>query len=166
MNVKITHLAKIRRNRLSHTRTSQNGSALAIAVFIIVVMAVLAAGITKSISSSSDQVVYEVLGTRALFAAESANEKGLAQIFPLTGSANVSVCVASQTTDFSQIGLVNCVATTTCTLNEPTNSNTKYYQIVSTGVCKARLLNDASDYSCGNEKICVSRTIEVEAKVL
>ena len=157
----------MKHNRLGRRKSSQNGSALAIAVFIIVVMAVLAAGITKSISSSSDQVVYEVLGTRALFAAESANERMLALIFPIAiDGSDEAACVSSQSTKFTQPGLVNCVATTDCTLNEPTGSNTKYYQVVSTGVCKARLLGDTSDFSCGNEKICASRTIEVEAKAL
>jgi MSHA biogenesis protein MshP len=154
----------MRVKKINKNRLSQTGSALAIAVFIIVVMALLAAGISKSISSSSEQTVYEVYGTRALFAAESANERMLALIFPISiDGSDDAACVSSQTTEFAQSGLVNCVATTDCTLNEPLDSNTQYYRIVSTGVCKTY---EPTDFSCGNEKICASRTIEVEAKAL
>lgn len=154
----------MRLKKINKNRSSQTGSALAIAVFIIVVMALLAAGISKSISSSSEQTVFEVYGTRALFAAESANERMLALIFPISiDGSDAAACVSSQSTKFTQPGLVNCVATTTCTLNEPVGSDTQYYQIVSTGVCKTY---ESTDVSCGNEKICASRTIEVEAKAL
>lgn len=150
-------------SKIKNNKKKQGGSALAIAVFIIVVMSLLATGISKSISSSEEQTVYEVFGTRALLAAESANEMALSQIFPLTGSG---VCTASQNTYFNQNGLLNCVATTTCSSRDPDLVGTTYYQVISTGICKANLNNDTGDFSCGNEKICVSRSIEVEAKEL
>lgn len=141
---------------------NQTGSALSIAVFVIVVMALLAASISRTISSGSEQAVFEVFGTRALFAAESANEKVLAQIFPLDGAPGV--CSANQTIRFSVNGLNNCVASTSCTVEDPESVGVNYYQVVSTGVCKTNLDNNTSDFSCGSEKICASRTIEVEAK--
>ncbi|MDU0113716.1 MSHA biogenesis protein MshP [Psychrosphaera aquimarina] len=149
-------------NRIKQTKPKQKGSALAIAVFIIVIMAALAAGISKSISSNTDQLVFEVLGTRALFAAESANEIALAQLFPVSGG--VGICTAEQSLYLNVDGLRNCAVKTYCSNKSPGAS--QYYQVVSTAVCKANMNNNSSDFICTNEKVCVSRTIEVEAKAL
>jgi len=143
----------------------QRGSALIVAVFIIVVIAALAAGLTKILSASSDQVISEVLGTRAMLAAEAGNERVLAQLFPIDTSA--SVCLASQQQYFTAVtGLMNCNVRTLCT--ERTTGGLDYYSVVSTGVCKAALVGggDASDLTCGSSEVCVSRSIEVEAKAL
>ena len=148
-------------NRINRTKAKQKGSALAIAVFIIVIMAALAAGISKSISSSSDQLVFEVLGTRALFAAESANEMALAKLFPISGSGT---CTAEQTLYFNVDGARNCATKTYCSNN--VGGTSQYFQVFSTAVCKAQMVNNSSDFICSNEKVCVSRTIEVEAKAL
>lgn len=62
----------------------QQGSALIVAIFIIVVMTLLVAALSKLLTRSSESISYEVLGTRAFFAAQSGMEQGLAQLFPLT----------------------------------------------------------------------------------
>lgn len=152
----------------SSIRTKQSGSALVIAIFIIVVMSALAAGIQSNISASADQSVHEVLGTRALFAAESGNEMALAQIFPVSGAA--PNCQPPQQIYFQKAGLEQCVVTTSCQDQE--TSNTDYYSVVSTGICKGSLTGNAAspavaDFSCSSsDNICVSRSIEVEAKAL
>ena len=152
-------------NQISVKR--QRGSALVMAVFIIVVMSILAIGISKTISSSTDQTANEVLGTRALMAAESGNELVLAQLFPVTGGGGS--CTASQQMYFSVAGLLSCNVQATCSNN--TSGGTDYYQIVSTGVCKQALVGNnsskqAQDLTCSADQICVSRTLEVEAKEL
>jgi len=146
-------------------KSKQRGSSLAIAVFIIIVMSLLTTAITDTISSSQDLVVQEVLGTRALMAAESANDLSLGQIFPLDSVAQ-SCTLVTTSRDFSTIdGLQNCVAATTCT-EQAINSQT-YYLISSTGVCKGSLADDSSDYSCDiADEVCVSRTVELEAREL
>jgi MSHA biogenesis protein MshP len=141
----------------------QTGSSLVIAIFVIVVMSALAAAIQSNISASVDQSVHEVLGTRALFAAETGNELALAQVFPVSGVA--ANCIASQQTYFSVAGLEQCVIATACSTQA--YAGTDYYSISSTGTCKSKLAGDATDFSCSiSDKVCVTRSIEVEAKAL
>ena len=155
--------------RKTPNKKQQRGSSLAIAVFVVIVMSLLTTAITNSISSSSDQVVQEVLGTRALLAAESANEITLAQIFPLN-QANANTCAVANTFPVTRYmnginGLQNCLVVTSCSDN--TIGTETYYLIESTGVCKGSLANDATDQTCNNtDNVCVSRSVEVEAREL
>lgn len=150
--------------------TKQSGSAMIIAVFIIVVMAVLATSLNKNIASSTSQVTNEVLGTRALLAAEAANERALVALFPLDGSAPACP-VGDQQFYFTGIGFNQCVALTSCT-TRTTADGSQYFRIGSTGVCKSSFVGsnntpNLSDVNClSSDKVCVSRTVEVEAKAL
>ncbi|NVK26238.1 MAG: hypothetical protein HWE10_15020 [Gammaproteobacteria bacterium] len=149
----------------------QRGSSLAIAVFMVIVMSLLITAITNTISSSSDQVVQEVLGTRALLAAESANEMTLAQIFPLDDEVN-KCSDAEVDTGLRYLdgfaGFPNCVVFTIC--NNHPDDEPKYYLIESTGICKDNLAGSSvspatSDQSCNDtDNLCVSRTVEIEAR--
>ena len=65
---------------------------LIISVFVLVVMAVLAIAMNRMLSSSSDTLVHEVFGLRALQAARSGLETKLTQIFPLGGATDSSSC--------------------------------------------------------------------------
>lgn len=147
----------------------QQGSALVMTVFIIVVMALLATAITRNISASSDQNIYEVLGTRALFAAETGNELALATLFPVDGSASVCQAVSFRYFDLAtQVGLQNCVVSTSCQTQVIENSD--YTVIVSTGVCKNQLQGNngsfiADDLRCLNtDAVCASRSVTLEVK--
>lgn len=151
----------------------QQGGALAIAVFVIIVMSLLSVAISRSISASSNQTMYEVLGTRALLAAEAGNEMTLRQIFPLATSGNpqpaIENCPADSTFRFDSLninGLNDCVVTTTCR-SEPSpvdQAQNAYYFVESTGVCKAVMQSNNTDFSCQNtDETCVSRRVEVEA---
>lgn len=151
-------------NVCSNKKELQRGSSLIVAVFLIVVFAILSLGITQTISSSTDQNINEILGTRALLAAESGNEIALQQLFPISGLA--PNCVATQQTYFYTDGLLHCNVLTSC--KEQTVSDVSYYQVVSTGICKAFLQGSNAnkqsiDSRCLANELCVSRTIEVEA---
>ncbi|WP_215399423.1 PilX N-terminal domain-containing pilus assembly protein [Rheinheimera oceanensis] len=123
----------------------QRGSALVIAVFVIVVMLALAVGLSRLLVSSSETVVYEVQGTRAFFAAQSGLELALTQLFPLGAPAATS-CPAgiSNPVNFSDTALngcrviVNCNAypdmfwlssRSECTANEFTTSRTVQIEV-------------------------------------
>jgi len=67
---------------------SQRGSAIVIALFIIVVMSLLVASLSQLLRSSSESVSYEVLGTRAFYAAQTGLEAGLVQLFPVNSSSS------------------------------------------------------------------------------
>ncbi|MCA1929294.1 pilus assembly PilX N-terminal domain-containing protein [Rheinheimera sp.] len=138
-------------------RNKQRGSALVIAIFIIVVMTILVAALSKMLIGSSESVSYEVLGTRAFFAAQSGMEQGLSQLFPL--SATSSYCApigvtgseAEVTVNFTANGLQGCSYTLSCDSGRATAAVTEtvYYQLTSTG-------------SCGTGQLQTSRTIQME----
>ena len=141
----------------------QQGSALVVAVFVIVVMSALAAGINQSISSSVSQSSAEIMGTRALFAAETGNEIALAKVFPIDGSP--ASCIASEYHRFTAEGLNQCIVEVNC--NTQIEAAVSYYQIQSKAVCKATLSGvNITDINCTAGEFCVSRGLEVEAKVL
>lgn len=139
------------------TPHKQKGSALIIAIFIIVVMTLLVAALSKLLSSSSESISYEVLGTRAFFAAQSGMEQGLTQLFPLSGTssycapAGVAGSAAAETVSFTADGLQECSYTLSCSSGRASAAVTEtiYYQLTSTG-------------SCGSGQLQTSRTIEME----
>jgi MSHA biogenesis protein MshP len=132
----------------------QRGSALVIAVFIIVIMSLLGNALVRMMSSSAETVAYEVLGIRAYQAAQAGLQRKLAEVFPL--DPDDSVCTAPNPPvpyDFSAIqGLENCKATSVgCT--DSVILNVTYYTITSVGQCEIA-------------GVLTSRKIEVRAKTL
>jgi MSHA biogenesis protein MshP len=137
----------------------QQGSALIVAIFIIVVMTLLVAALSKLLTRSSESISYEVLGTRAFFAAQSGMEQGLAQLFPLTTpsvycaipplglTGSESAAVTTLTGD----GFQDCSYTLSCISGRAADAVTEtiYYQLKSTG-------------TCGNGPLQTSRTIQME----
>ncbi len=137
--------------RLNKHHNSQRGSALVIAVFIIVIMTLLGAALVRMMSSNAETVVYEVLGIRAYQAAHAGMQRELAEIFPLAPAG--SVCNPSSNYDFSAIkGLENCEATNV-TCSESIILSSTYYTIKSIGQCDVA-------------GVLTSREIEVRAKRL
>jgi MSHA biogenesis protein MshP len=136
----------------------QQGSALVVAVFIIVVMTLLVAALSRVLTSSSESISYEVLGSRAFFAAQSGMEQGLARLFPLTTvstycAPTVEVGTEPPTTiSLTVNGLQGCSFTLSCKSGRasPEVTETIYYQLTSTGTC-----GDPAS-------VQTSRTIEME----
>jgi MSHA biogenesis protein MshP len=115
----------------------QRGSALVIAVFVIVVMLALVVGLSRLLISSSETVVYEVQGTRALFAAQSGLDIALTQLFPLNDTA--AGCGAVTTLrSFNADSLQSCSVSISCTpfTNAAPDSIT-LFQLSSTAECTA-----------------------------
>ncbi|GLQ72043.1 hypothetical protein CW749_16685 [Vibrio sp. vnigr-6D03] len=71
---------------MSHKK-NQTGSVLIIAIFVIVVMGMLALTLVRLEWSNQDTLTREVLGTQAWFLAHSGNEWGLTYMYPLNESA-------------------------------------------------------------------------------
>lgn len=115
----------------------QRGSALVIAVFIIVVVLALVLSLARLLTSGSQSVVYEVQGTRTLFAAQSALELSLPQLFPLNG-ATTSCAALTLEHNFSGDGLVGCSATISCSrYTDPTPGAAPLYRLSSNARCVA-----------------------------
>lgn len=122
----------------------QRGLGLATALFVITVMALLAALIFQLIRSNAQSTQEQIQLVRSFYAAESGVQFGLNQVFPPSGAAGV--CAAGPTTfNLAVDGLNQCTAAMVCT--SVVVDSTDYYTITSTG-------------TCGD----VSRTIQVRAQ--
>lgn len=139
---------------------AQRGSALMMAVFIMVVLMLLGTTLMQLLSSGNEAIAQEVLGTRALAAANSGAQAHLQKLFPLNGAA-LQCSNAPQEYDFDGIpGLYQCKAVATCD-NYVTHDTVNYYRITSTGGCGSGEM--ATD---SNSIVLSSRTVQVEARDL
>lgn len=129
-------------------KQAQQGSMLVIALFVIIVLAMLGLTMTRLLSSSSETIIHEILGQRALNAARSGIDCAVASQFG-TG------CSQPTNKNFTAVpGLENCfytVVTQSKAIIDGAKTFT-YWTFSSTGQCTA-----------GN--IIVSRTVYVDAKV-
>ncbi|MEE2025916.1 MULTISPECIES: type II secretory pathway component [Alkalimonas] len=145
----------------------QAGSALVVAIFVIVVIFGLLLAMSRLLQSSSESVVYEVLGTRALFAAQSGLELAATELFPL--SEPTANCPDNPVTYwFAGEGLHQCRAWVTC---RPSGSSAEeqleldgrsghLFHLTSIGQCRS--LADWSQPSCQSNELCTSRTVQME----
>lgn len=114
----------------------QQGSVLAFALFVIVLMSALVLGLLSQQLSSSTAVSYEVQGNRAFNAAQSGLQRALVQLYPLTGVANCSAI--SPSISFAGAGLADCQAELRCErVENPQDANRPLYRLQSTGTCEA-----------------------------
>ncbi|MCG9695488.1 MSHA biogenesis protein MshP [Shewanella sp. Isolate11] len=138
--------------RLRH----QRGSALVVGVFIITVMFLMAAALVNILRDADEQVNLEVLGTRAFAAANSGAEVALARLFPLSGLAADSVCLASSSwTPPDIVGFRGCSVNLTC--SSTTFAGETLYAISSEATCGAANCD-------GDSCIRVNRKVEVQAR--
>ncbi|MFT2092265.1 pilus assembly PilX N-terminal domain-containing protein [Paraglaciecola sp. 2405UD69-4] len=135
-----------------NSQSKQKGSMLVMALFAIIVLSLLGLTVTRLLSSTTNSVVYEVLGQQALNAARTGMECKISEQFPISGAVN---CSDPDSKDLSGIpGLNNCSYTTS--LDNFTvvdgGKSFNYSKFSSTGQCSGGL-------------VIVSRTIYVDAKV-
>ncbi|RUO59821.1 hypothetical protein [Pseudidiomarina marina] len=136
------------RNRLQTSVYRQRGAALAVAVFIIVVMSLIGMAMVRILGDATSATVSEVLGARAQAAARSGAETLLVDLFPLNSSnADETICperTSSEPTSvviqssFSVDGLANCSTTVYCDqaeLSAPYSGI--HFRILAQGSCGA-----------------------------
>lgn len=99
------------------------------AIFMIVVVAALAVGVTSLVRTGAGAFVQDVIAYKAFLAAESGANLGLNRVF---APAGVSTC-ANRTYTLDQPGLERCSATVTCT--SVLVSGVPTYTIDSAGRC-------------------------------
>jgi len=108
------------------------GFAIVSAIFLVVVLSLIAAFIVSVVATSRSTSNYVLQGARADYAAWSGIEWAIAKAFPPYNS-----CLAGPTVlSYSQGGLNNFTASVTCsvqTYSEGGVNNVKMYQITSTG---------------------------------
>ncbi|MCB1662879.1 MAG: pilus assembly PilX N-terminal domain-containing protein [Pseudomonadales bacterium] len=135
----------------------QAGFSLPIAVFILVIMALLAVGIAQLSSRSNLSATHEELSNRAFYAAESGASWAMSRLFfnasgPADSTHSNLECTAigaSSNLSFSQAGLYSCSAVVSCV--SQSGSNASYYTINSQG-------------SCGSGQVQAIRKLEIGAK--
>ncbi len=145
-------------------QNKQQGSSLMLALFILIVLTLLGGALVRVLSTSSEAIAQEVIGTRALMAANSGMQAHLQQLFPLSG---FTFCPLDRTYDFSTTGsntqgLHHCKAYVDCVLYFPDpTTGVNYFRLTSTGECGSGVME------AGSQSIVKSsRTIQVEARSL
>lgn len=120
-----------------HSRNKQRGVGLAAAIFIITVMAAIAAGIFALVDQNADTYAEEVNLARAFYAAESGAGFAMNTIFPPEDypayTATTPRCGITTTYNFVSEGLNQCSAVVSCTAI--VNASSTYATIQSTGSC-------------------------------
>ncbi|MBU3020642.1 type II secretory pathway component [Aestuariibacter sp. A3R04] len=116
----------------------QQGSMLVMAVFAMVVMALLGLTLTRLLASGSQSVVYDVVGVRAGQAAEAGLMQLALSVTPLNGAAQPCAGTIHSAPAFSAIeGFKGCNYTARCQTLPFTESSTNFYhyELKSTGTC-------------------------------
>ena len=147
-------------------KKSAQGSALMLALFIIIIITFLGIALMRVLNTSSESIAQEVIGTRALMAANSGMQAHLQQLFPLNVLTATS-CPADKTYNLLASGqdipgLYHCRAEVTCVADTPAVvEGINYYRLTSTGRCgTGDISNQASN------AVVSSRTIQVQARSL
>lgn len=131
---------------MSHRRTRQQGNIIIIAVFVMIVMGLLATNLIRVKWSNQDTLTRENLGTQAWFLASSANEWALTKMYPLNGSGTLSdlttncdaINVDSSAVSDLASGLPCNEPVVTCRAPESAlPDELKYFQISSSAICSS-----------------------------
>ncbi|WP_417760913.1 MSHA biogenesis protein MshP [Shewanella sp.] len=132
-----------------------------IALFIIVVMAILVTSLINIGSDADEGVNIEVWSLRAFNAANSGADAALAQLFPLDGSAPNCANVSNKWAPPASVGFSGCKAVElSCTTL--TADSLSLYRITSQAVCQTGVCDAANT---GNSPcLRVHRSVEVEAR--
>jgi MSHA biogenesis protein MshP len=149
----LMYLSKKHSKIARKTRLSQSGSMIVMALFAIIVLALLAGTLVSMISSSSNSVLYEVYGVRAKNAAQAGIEELAMTSFPLNIGPQQCNQVIVNAGSFSTIpGFESCQFSARCSTNDISfnGANYRHYRFNSTG-------------TCGSNEFVVSRTLSLDA---
>lgn len=134
-----------------------------IALFVIVVMALLAATLGRLLTDNSEKNTVEVRSVRALLAAQSGLEMALPQLFPrrpaTPAPANLCDLVKVPPTFGSDRGLASCQVRVECVQRPITyqGETVNGYRLLSTGTC------GQDDLASASPDFAVSRIVTLEA---
>ncbi|CAB0150563.1 hypothetical protein PSI9734_01002 [Pseudidiomarina piscicola] len=134
-------------NLLSATQAArrQRGAALAIALFVLLVMSLVGLTLVRSLNDTANAVASDVLGARAQFAAQSGIDAVMVELYPLNGTFDSSVCPARNTIEppvvrsysYTALGLTQCTTDIRCNqlqLNSPYSGT--HVRLIAEGSCQ------------------------------
>lgn len=136
----------------------ERGFSLILAIFLMVVFALLLAALVQIETASNHISGAQATAERALMAAQSGAEAGVYQITPATGSP-AAACF-SPISSSSLAGLANCSVSATCSSATDASGNTDFL-VTSTGTCGAATrtvvvsLTESGNQSCTHHE-CMS----------
>jgi MSHA biogenesis protein MshP len=129
-------------------RRQQQGSALIIAMFILVLGALMLAALARLSTASGNSLIYEVQGQRSYWLAKSTLELGFIQLFPLNQPAQSCAAVTTTSRNWNSGDWSGCQSTLSC--EDTTIDGKKWYRLVSTA-------------QCGDGDLLTSRVLSAEA---
>lgn len=124
---------------IQKTAHKQNGSMVVMALFIIVVVGLLAAAMIKIISASSDSTIHQIYGLRAQQAAKAGIEELMSVSFPIDGSVVSCNGAVTSAPSFSDVrGLNGCIYDAACDTQTITFNGAQHvnFKFSSTGRCE------------------------------
>lgn len=140
----------------SQSRALQAGFLIPTALFIVVALGALAIAIARMAGSANSMALREALSAQAFFAAESATQLGLYNLYngattrAQTTANCTSLDVASQA--FNVAGLKACSVTFDCATTTDASNTRSFYLITATA-------------SCGSADLATSRVLTVKASM-
>ncbi|MER2490641.1 hypothetical protein [Catenovulum sediminis] len=133
----------------------QTGSSLVMALFVLVFLSVLLAGVMRSLNIAGMNNAYEIIGLRALAAAQSGLEISLSRLYPL----NINTATDCATVTASAVNLPATNGFNNCQLNISCTTRS--------GVVNgADLLSITSLAQCTAGELTTSRQLTIEAVAL
>ena len=140
--------------KLSYTTMpqQQQGFLIPLALFILVVMGVLALTISRTGMQTQTSAIQEFMNVQSFYAAESGAQRGMQRLFFNANNKRADVngrCASwNQTFTFTSDGLKACTAQVSCTFTVDAANIRSFYTITSVG-------------SCGADQYRAERTIQV-----
>ncbi len=127
-----------RRGQHLRSAVRQRGIGIPAAIFVITLMALLAAAINLLVGQNAEVFEEEISLTRAFYAAESGAGFAMNSLFPAeefpSYGVNAECAAGPRLYEFTVEGLSVCTASVTCA-TDATVSGVEYYTIRSTGTC-------------------------------
>jgi len=118
---------------------SQRGFLIPLALFILVVMGLLALTISRTSMQTQTSAVQEIMSVQAFYAAESGAQRGMQRLFLNADTSRTSVngrCASwNQTYTFTSEGLQACSAQVSCNFITDAGNIRSFYTITSIGRC-------------------------------
>ena len=147
------YLSAIHRKQPPRFLKKQSGSAIVLAIFMIIVISLLGASLISLQRDSAQGTSYEVYAARAYLSAYSASEIALMQLFPvpqISGAESTCSDVTSNPTLPNDSGFHGCSVKIDCSSTVASAGIATSYRVVSTA-------------TCANSQIRTRRQITVEA---
>ena len=124
----------MKQNLKAHKK--QSGSAVLIAIFVVIVISLLGASLSSLQRDNAESTSFEVYAARAYLSAYSASEIALTELFPLSSTGDCLAVIAAPTLPVNNVGFHECRANVVCTSTAASAGIGTRYKVVSTAVCE------------------------------